>query len=111
MCLLRWFIDAFFALSIAPLLSTPNEIALVTSDFRRSAIKRASYIASFAAMHIAMYSASQVEVAMQVYFFELQETAPPATRNRKPLVDLRLFLHPLQSTSENPGGEDVLFPL
>ena len=57
-----------------------------------------------------MYSASHVDVATQVCFLDLQDTAPPAKWNRKPLVDFRLSLHQVQSASEKPCEAKGLFP-
>ena len=76
----------------------------------RSARRRESHIASFAAQHEAMYSASQVEVAAQVCFFERQLIAPPAAKNIEPLVDFPDSLQPPQSASENPWIPRGLVP-
>ena len=66
---------------------------------------------SLVAKHVAMYSASHVEVETQVCFFDFQLTAPPAIKKTKPLVDLRLFRQPAQSASENPSATNGLLPL
>ena len=101
---------AFLAVSIAPLLSTPRTIGLGFGVAWRSANKRESQFDSFTTMHIAMHSASQVDVATQVCFLDFQETAIPATKKRKPIVDFRLSLHPAQSASEKPSEAKGLFP-
>ena len=76
----------------------------------KPANKRECHIDSLTAMHIAMYSSSQDELATQVWFLDLQDTAAPATKNRKPLVNFRLLLHPAQSASEKPSDAKGLFP-
>ena len=102
MCLFRWFIDELYAVSIAPSLSTRIVIGFGMRELVKSARSLESQTASFAAKQIEMYSASQVEVATQVCFFERQLTAPLATRKMLPLVDFLVVRHPPQSASENP---------
>ena len=94
MCLLHWFTEAFLAVPIVQLLSTPRAIGFGSGVAWRSTNKRESHIDSLTAMRIAMYSASQVDVATQVCFLDLQDTAPHPTKNRKPLVDFGISLHP-----------------
>src|SRR6266511_6431663 len=48
----------------------------------------------------AIYSASAVESATEVCFFELQETAPPAIVTTYPLIDLRSEASEAQSASQ-----------
>ena len=103
MCLFRWFIDKLCAVSIAPLLSTPILIRVGFVPLVRSFSSRDNIIASFAAELDAMHSASQIEVATQICFFDLQLIAPPAARKIAPLVDFRDVLHPPQSALENPS--------
>ena len=86
-------IDAFFALSIVPSLSRPNDIGFDSFDFCRSASNLESQIDSFAAAHISMYSASQFEVTTHVCFFYFQDTAQCNQKYRN-VVDFRLFLFP-----------------
>eukprot|EP00171_Calliarthron_tuberculosum_P002044 IDg2044t1 len=56
-------------------------------------------IYSLAAEQEAMYLASHVDVAITVCFFDLQQTAPAASRKIKPSVDFRDSVQPPQSES------------
>ena len=75
MYLLRLLTEAFLAVSIAPLLWTLRTIGFGSGVARRSANKRENHIDSYAAIHIAMYSDSLVDVATAACFLDLQDTA------------------------------------
>jgi len=89
----------FLARSIADLLSTSNSTVSSLNIFN-SLSKAVSHSAWQAAEQAAMYSASQVERATTVCFFELQDIGDPDSRKTYPEVVFLSVASPLQSESE-----------
>lgn len=100
MCLLRWLLEDFFAMSKDQLLSKWMVFGLGVDWPRVFATNREIRRDSFVTNQDAMYSASQEDVDTAVSFLSLQQTAPPVIINGYPLADLPVQRnHPSRSQS------------
>ena len=101
MCLLRLSLLLFLAIKTVAELSQYilNGLKIESITLSRT-MKLFSHTPCEVALKQETNSASIVEVAVNVYFALLQETAPPANMKMYPDVDLQESTHPGKSKSE-----------
>src|SRR5271169_6328816 len=103
MCLVRFRSSGLLATLMHPMLSSNKVTApICSSDGKKLLTNRIRNIASLAASHAAMYSASVDDRATHCCRFELHETGEPYIMNTYPVVDLLVTGSPPQSESTYP---------
>jgi hypothetical protein len=91
MCLVQSWNLGFLTMAMADWMSMWRMVGFGCGDPNLDS-NHLSHTTSFAACTPAMYSASILESAREVCFFELQLMAMPASEKKNPDVDLQLFM-------------------